>query len=1320
MKKLIFILFTLSTFVAKAQYQTKIYRDSISSKSTRVLEHFYFGADEIYLPTHTFGRNLQLKFLADPTENQDAVTLAYLNTVIGGDVTDATFQIKNAIDLTKIFKVDVSGVTTGTTRTLTIPDKNGTFALLDDLHAPVTLGGTLDYLTLSGQEITPGFVDLTTDVTGILPDANVANNITLDNITQITNRSHTNLSDIGTNTHVQIDSHIASTANPHTVTLAQATTAGASTTNDITIGDVLNIGDGTTGVNKQVFANNGDINKPGLRYNEIDNSWEFSNDGTTFTDFGAGDNIYTADGSLTGVRNVGLNSNVLNFNDISNSGRVAYTLSDAAEVLNTESFLSAGGFEITTDRNPFNCSFNLSHLEILLNSHKFLSGNNLTSTITLKGDTIELFNREGPTIEEVIKTVRTHEQIRTIHNSNFGEPSNVERGFIFDENGIRYDNVEQTGWVNETLVTKAYVDAQAGGGGDVVGPASSTTNAIATFANATGKLIKNNDVTLSSASNLATFATTTSDAADNMQINFASGGAAMTSRGAYMNFRGNEFSSLPGLVEILAGNVPTGMIDFYTQGTKRLSLDYSGNLDLISGDYQLNGTSINTAGTLSNVAYLNQANTFTLDQTVPTETYSSSWQNSAETPTKGDLYDKIESLAVGGVISVTSTTTNQLTSSPTTGAVQLAIQTANVTDAGMSLATGDQIHDFVTTQGYLTSEVDGDVSNEGSLTVGAGTATTSLIQSNTAGSTDVTFEAGSNITLSEAANTITISAFGGSSDQIVITDIQNSSNSSYSGGNVILNGQSFVLSSQSDINSIEVHAAGVQGSPDLNVRLGIYSVSGGLPQTLLHQSTNTFTAASFTTSEYKEFLFSSVNLAAGTYAFVLNYENVVLHNGTNRFDIESSNQNPYAEGSLVQKIGAGAWAEVSGWDVRSRINITSGGGNVVTSFNTRVGDVVPQSGDYTSDQVTEGITNLYNQVPAGGTANQVLSKIDATDYNLQWVDQSGSTSPLTTKGDLYTYSTADARLPVGTNGQFLTANSATATGLEWNTTLPIANGGTGQTTQTAAFDALAPTTTQGDISYHNGTDNVRLAKGTAGQVLTMNSGATAPEWADAGGGGASLLDLVGYQKGGWGASNSSTNVDSWGCLALTVAQDAGSIRSFDGAGQYLRQNHNGVLDNSLGIIGHGQINAFMVQQRPLFMFKVRKGASAFNYSIKMGLTSSVSNEVTSSISFVGLKRNSSGNMLFSTSNGTAETTTDTGQTLADADGEVTILVCEVKSATEVNFWLYDETYTLLSSATHTTNIPALSTELAFACIYFDKTGSTTNYFYQYSANIILR
>ena len=33
----------------------------------------------------------------------------------------------------------------------------------------------------------------------------------------------------------------------------------------------------------------------------------------------------------------------------------------------------------------------------------------------------------------------------------------------------------------------------------------------------------------------------------------------------------------------------------------------------------------------------------------------------------------------------------------------------------------------------------------------------------------------------------------------------------------------------------------------------------------------------------------------------------------------------------------------------------------------------------------------------------------------------------------------------------------------------------------------------GDMVYFNGTDWIRIPKGTAGQVLTMNVGATAPE-----------------------------------------------------------------------------------------------------------------------------------------------------------------------------------------------------------------------------------
>lgn len=63
-------------------------------------------------------------------------------------------------------------------------------------------------------------------------------------------------------------------------------------------------------------------------------------------------------------------------------------------------------------------------------------------------------------------------------------------------------------------------------------------------------------------------------------------------------------------------------------------------------------------------------------------------------------------------------------------------------------------------------------------------------------------------------------------------------------------------------------------------------------------------------------------------------------------------------------------------------------------------------------------------------------------------------------------------------------------------TLDIARGGTGQTSQTAAFDALAPSTTKGDLIAHDGTDNVRLGVGANGQVLVADSAtATGLSWA---------------------------------------------------------------------------------------------------------------------------------------------------------------------------------------------------------------------------------
>lgn len=62
-----------------------------------------------------------------------------------------------------------------------------------------------------------------------------------------------------------------------------------------------------------------------------------------------------------------------------------------------------------------------------------------------------------------------------------------------------------------------------------------------------------------------------------------------------------------------------------------------------------------------------------------------------------------------------------------------------------------------------------------------------------------------------------------------------------------------------------------------------------------------------------------------------------------------------------------------------------------------------------------------------------------------------SVSPLTTKGDLYTYSTADDRLPTSTDGLCLKTLASTSTGLEWGA---CSAGGSGLTYAETAWANL--------------------------------------------------------------------------------------------------------------------------------------------------------------------------------------------------------------------------------------------------------------------------
>ena len=126
-----------------------------------------------------------------PTTTAEETKLSGIET--GADVTD-TDNVRAANALMDDELTSLSGV-----KTLTVPDSTtiSTFAatLLDDTtdtaarstlgvdaagtdnSTDVTLAGTLGYLTLSGQEITVGAVDLSTDVTGSLPATSLSGTI---------------------------------------------------------------------------------------------------------------------------------------------------------------------------------------------------------------------------------------------------------------------------------------------------------------------------------------------------------------------------------------------------------------------------------------------------------------------------------------------------------------------------------------------------------------------------------------------------------------------------------------------------------------------------------------------------------------------------------------------------------------------------------------------------------------------------------------------------------------------------------------------------------------------------------------------------------------------------------------------------------------------------------------------------------------------------------------------------------------------------------------------------------------------------------------
>lgn len=199
----------------------------------------------------------------------------------------------------------------------------------------------------------------------------------------------------------------------------------------------------------------------------------------------------------------------------------------------------------------------------------------------------------------------------------------------------------------------------------------------------------------------------------------------------------------------------------------------------------------------------------------------------------------------------------------------------------------------------------------------------------------------------------------------------------------------------------------------------------------------------------------------------------------------------------------------------------------------------------------------------------------------------GGSSPLTTKGDVYGHSTVDARIPVGSNGQVLTADSTQTLGLKWAT--PGGGGGGSLTTPVILDSAFGGATLTLGSTHGSGT---RFVLGFNGSDNSLTSIAqTNVTWAAVktftDSGGTHYEVWVGIATGTSGTSVAITTSSSFTSACVGAISDAltptlGANTAVNKTGQD-QVNLSGATPGSLLALMTGNDNTtFSTQIIPMF------------------------------------------------------------------------------------------------------------------------------------------
>ena len=196
-------------------------------------------------------------------------------------------------------------------------------------------------------------------------------------------------------------------------------------------------------------------------------------------------------------------------------------------------------------------------------------------------------------------------------------------------------------------------------------------------------------------------------------------------------------------------------------------------------------------------------------------------------------------------------------------------------------------------------------------------------------------------------------------------------------------------------------------------------------------------------------------------------------------------------GTATPALVAGTNVTITGTWPNQTIAASGGGGSgTVTSVDATVPAFLSVSGGPITTSGTLAISYSGTALPianggTGATTQQAaINALAGSVQNSRFLAGNGVNVTMR----------SIAVVDVPTLNQDTTGTAANVTG-----TVAIANGGTGQTTAGAAFNALSPVTTAGDLIIGNGTNSAtRLAIGTSTYVLTSNG--TTATWAAPSGG----------------------------------------------------------------------------------------------------------------------------------------------------------------------------------------------------------------------------